>query len=124
MRTTAAQFKYFRGRVKHWAAKYGLHNVRVYAVMEPVPDDEEENDETIAWALYDVENSIAKIGLSPMLEDGTSLPTIDRSALHEVWEVMLWPMRELLCARGYSFEQVNAQVHDIIRRVESAQFGF
>ena len=124
MKTTQAQFKHFQSRVKHWAAKYGLHHARIYTVLEFIPGEESENDETIAWAIYDIENSIAKIALSPMLEDGTTNSTIDRSAFHEVWEVIMWPVREMLGDRGYNFEQINAQIHDVIRRAENAQFGF
>jgi hypothetical protein len=64
------------------------------------------------------------IGLSPLLEDHISNATIDRSAFHEVWEVLLWPVRELMSARGYNFEQINGVVHDIIRRAETEKFGF
>jgi hypothetical protein len=78
----------------------------------------------MAWALYDTESSIARIGLSSFLDNSVTYATIDRMAFHEVWEVLLWPMREMLGSRGYSFQQINAVLHDIIRRAETEKFGF
>jgi hypothetical protein len=123
MKTTQAQFKHFQGRVKHWAGKYGLQHAMVHIVLEENEDDDSEG-ETMAWALYDPESSIARIGLSSFLDNSVTYATIDRMAFHEVWEVLLWPMREMLGSRGYSFQQINAVLHDIIRRAETEKFGF
>lgn len=126
MKTTQAQFKYFADRVRKWAGVFGLHHVRVAVALQNNPDyDGEDFDPCLAWTDYDTEGSLAIIGLNPELGkiDGGQ-KSLDRAALHEVWEVVLWPMREMLKARGYSFEQINAQVHDVIRRVETAQLGF
>jgi hypothetical protein len=30
----------------------------------------------------------------------------------------------MLGSRGYSFQQINAVIHDIIRRAETEKFGF
>lgn len=126
MKTTAAQFNYFQGRVAKWAQHYGLHHIRIATALQGNPDnDEEAYDDCLAWAHYDPESSLAIIGLNPELgkEDG-SQKSLDRAALHEVWEVIAWPVRDMLLNRGYSFEQVNTVIHDIIRRTETAQLGF
>ena len=123
MKTTQAQFKHFQSRVKHWAGKFGLHHVRIDVVLEENEDDENEGD-TMAWALYDPESSMARVGMSCCLDDSVTYGRIDQTAFHEVYELILWPIREMLGSRGYSFQQINAVIHDIIRRAETEKFGF
>lgn len=126
MKTTAAQFKYFQNRVAIWAKDYGLNHVRIHTVLQRNPDfDDDEVDDSLAWAHYDAESSLAIIGLNTELDRADSnQKSLDRAALHEVWEVILWPIREMLGDRGYKFSEINAVVHNIIRRSETARLGF
>jgi len=126
MKTTPAMFGHFEKCVKKWAGNFGLQNVHLGVVLQRRPGVEEEDEEesSAAWADYNMEDSIAIIGLDPEQLPGTRHVDIERWAFHEVWEVVLWPMRMMLDARGYSWREINTVVHDIIRRAETAQFGF
>ena len=125
MKTTTAQFDYYAKRVRFWAEKYGLHNLHLSVVNEDFPgDDEEEASNTLGWAHLEPESGMAVVGLTPEIDAGTTQKRLDRVAFHEVWEVVLWGVRTRLRERGVKEGVINAEVHDIIRRAETAQFGF
>lgn len=103
--------KYFTDRVNHWIDFFGLHNwdVNVHA-------EGEDDDSTLAETYSNIENKRADIylimdwGDTEMTQSG-----LDKTAFHEVLEVMLAEIRYIAGKRDIRFGEIDSAIHSIIR---------
>lgn len=104
-------FKYFTDRVNHWADFFGLYNwdINVHA-------DEDDDDNTLAETYSNIDNKRADIYL--IMDWGDTEMTqygLDKTAFHEVLEVMLAEIRYIAGKRDIRFGEIDAAIHSIIR---------
>ena len=111
-------FKYFKGCVKRWVDYFGLHNWDVN-----VHKDDDEYDGALAYTLYNIDNKRADIYLV-MEWNGTKMTrhALDKTAFHEVVEVMLAEIRHLAGRRDIRFEEIDGAIHSIIRILTATIF--
>ena len=113
MKTTKKQFLYFSKRVKYWFEVWGLHNWRC-----DVTHSKEESNDVRATACWAKEHHACTINLNTDTDEKLTNLEIDRTALHETWEVILSDFRSMAEAT-FSQDVVDEAIHDIIRRVEN-----
>ena len=111
-------FKYFKERVDHWVDYFGLYNWDVN-----VHKDEDEYDGELAYATFNVDNKRADIYLS-MDWGGTEMTRneLNKTAFHEVIEVMLAEIRHIAGRRDIRFEEIDGAIHSIIRILTATIF--
>jgi len=113
MKTTKAQFNYFRQRVEFWFQEWGLHNWRC-----DVTHSREESDDIRATACWLIPHFACTINLNTETDEKLDQAEIDRTALHETWEVILSKLRNM-AEETYSHDVVDGAIHDVIRRIEN-----
>ena len=111
-------FKYFTERVKHWTNHFGLLNWDVN-----VHEDEDEFDGVLASTFCNISNKRADIYLV-MDWNGSEMTKhdLDKTAFHEVLEVMLAEIRQLAGRRDIRFEEIDGAIHSIIRILTATIF--
>ena len=113
MKTTKAQFKYFTKQVFFWFREWGLHNWRCDVIHS-----REDSEYTRATAAWDHEHKNCTISLNTDTDEAIKNLELDRTALHETWEVILSKLRDM-AETTYSHDAVDEAIHDVIRRVEN-----
>ncbi|MBE9542064.1 MAG: hypothetical protein IMF01_07070 [Proteobacteria bacterium] len=103
--------KYFTLRINYWVEFFGLHNwdVNVHA-------DDDTDEETLAETYSNVNNKRADIYL--IMDWGDTEMTqseLDKTAFHEVLEVMLAEIRYIAGKRDIRFGEIDSAIHSIIR---------
>lgn len=107
MKITEKQFASFRDHVYKWQKSFGLLDWEIYV------DRGDDND---CEATCDIEkpNMIATIHLCNIGDND-----VKRAALHEILEIVLTDVGDLLLLSGYSEDKVEEELHKIIRRIEN-----
>ena len=104
-------FEFFKECVKNWVDFFGLYNWEV-----GVHSEEGNGDGSLAYTTFHVENKRADIFLC---EDWDGLEKTDReldkTAFHEVCEVLLLRIRYLAGKREFSYDELDGEIHSIIR---------
>ncbi len=116
--TTKEHFEYFERRVHHWAKVLGLSDWRV------VVKHERTGPKTHATANAQLQARVATICLSPSWShEPVTDQELDRVALHEAAEVLLWQLSLMALRHAHHSNVVDEEVHVIIRRLERALWG-
>lgn len=111
-------FKYFKECVNRWVDHFGLYNWDANVHI-----DDDEYDGALAYTLYNVDNKRADIYLV-MDWNGTKMTRheLNKTAFHEVLEVMLSEIRHLAGRRDIRFEEIDSAIHSIIRILTATIF--
>ena len=102
----------FKRHVKTWRDRLGNRDWEVCAEM-----DEIESDRT-AQCQFDCQNRCSLVTIDSTIEKPSS-KNLEAAAVHEMLELSLADIRELMC-RFYSWEFVDGVIHKHIRRMENA----
>ena len=102
-------FKYFKERVDQWVNFFGLYNWDVN-----VHKDEDEYDGNLAYTMFNVDNKRADIYL---VMDWVEMDRygLNKTAFHEVVEVMLAEVRHIAGRRDIRLDEIDGAIHSIIR---------
>lgn len=104
------KFNYFIERVYYWVSYFGLYNWRITVHLD---EDSEEND--LAYTTFVVSNKRADIFLCADWQDIEMTDIeLDRTAFHEVTEVLLLKIRYLAGKRTYNSDEIDGEIHSII----------
>lgn len=109
-------FKYFKERVEHWVDHFGLYSWDVN-----VHQDTDEYDGNLAYTMFNVGNKRADIYL---VMDWVKMDRygLNKTAFHEVVEVMLAEVRDIAGRRDIRFEEIDGAIHSIIRILTATIF--
>ena len=102
------KLKYFEKRVDHWVKYFGLYNWEIGVRTD-------KGDGELAFTTFIVDNRRADICLCDCWEEDMTEYELDKTAFHEVVEILLLKLRHLAGKREYSFEEVDGEIHSIIR---------
>lgn len=105
--------EYFKERVTYWLDFFGLYN---WEITVHAQDEDEEEDDTLAYTTFTVDNRRADIFLSGNFgETEKSEYELDKTAFHEIVEILLLRVRHLAGKRTYDYTEMDGAIHDIIR---------
>lgn len=122
MKTTTKHFELFKSECEKWIERFGLLGHRFYFAH-----NDDKND-ALAWCVYPDrhEDRAFTLGLTKTLDkdrfDGFEPMDINRSAFHEVMEAFLYRLRNLAMCRFITPEEVEDEVHNIIRTLENVLY--
>ena len=119
-KTTKKHFNLFKKECDYWIKEFGLTNwcVRYY-------HRKDSKQEVHAWCNFEFSGRAVDITLNAEVDDDYKLnPEFETklSAFHEVCEVLLFPLRYLAEARFLTDNEIDPEIHNIIRTLENAVF--
>jgi len=113
-KTTAKHFELFKTECRKWQSEFGLMSYEVS--FEKVTDLE-----VRATCIANPVNQMVTIGVGARWETKQTNMGIKKSAFHEMLELFLWDIREML-GDIYNDDIVNRKIHQIIRTLENVFF--
>jgi hypothetical protein len=111
--TTKEDFEKFKKFTMYWVDFFGLRNWEVEF-------DHKEDDTSMAYTTFNVLNRNVMIVLA--MDWGERKVTdeeLDKTAFHEVCEVLLLKIRYIADARYIMDEDIGSEIHDVIRVLEN-----
>ena len=118
--TTNAHFKKFKKNVEKWIKHFGLLNWEVGCHHQ---DEDEDSENDLAYTTFVIDNRRADIFLTNEWCTDITDRELDKTAFHEVCEVLLLSLRGIATRRmNVSAENIEGAIHDIIRTLESVIF--
>lgn len=117
MKTTKADFEYFKKRCIHWAKELGLHGIEFTFLH----DDEESRGSY--QIVYEDGVCVVHFQVEWDWPRPRTKKEINRIAFHEMAEIMIQPLKDLARER-YNEEVVSGEAHKIVRRLENLVLGF
>lgn len=110
--TTKEDFELFKKCIRYWIKHFGLYGWDVHL-------DHQTDKDSLAYTSYNVPNRSVTIVLS---KDWSCTKVtdiqIDKTAFHEIGELLMMRLRFIAEARFISEEEVEEEVHNIIRILE------
>lgn len=118
MKTTRRHLEAFKKECGKWIKVFGMLGWRFYYQHKDIEGRQ------IAYCCFPdkPEDRVFTIGLTLHLEGNYSMADIRRSAFHEVMEAFLYKIRFLAGCRYIQPEEIDEEVHHIIRTLENAVF--
>ena len=116
MKTTKADFEYYKKCVQKWVNLFQLNDWEIYYVHEDI-------EGYVGYCLADVPNYTASIILC--IDWGVTeinKKSIDKTAFHEVMELFHAPYYQLAKSRTYDVDKHTAISHQAIRTLEHVVF--
>ncbi len=113
--TNNKHFNLFVKSCKYWLEQFGMSDWRVHYEHKNTP----END-SLSWVQFNTGSRVAMICLAK--DWGTDKPTdqmIKETAVHEVFELLLAKLSLAPFNRGVEAEEVEEEIHIIVRRWEN-----
>ena len=112
--TTKADFEYFKKRCLFWIDYFGLKGWEYYFFHE------QWNEKTFANVRINVIGRVVSLNLSKKWSNvrKTTKVELDKCAFHEVCEVLLGRLSYLAIERFIKDEEVDEEVHNIVRTLE------
>ncbi|MCK5504082.1 MAG: hypothetical protein KAJ10_02910 [Thermodesulfovibrionia bacterium] len=112
MITENEDFEYFKVCVKKWIEYFGLYNWEVCVTFE----DNEDDTGSLAFTSFIVDNRRADIALCADWGDTEMTEfELDKTAFHEVTEILLLNIRYLAGKREYNEKELDGAIHSVIR---------
>lgn len=110
--TTKEDFELFKKCITYWIKHFGLYGWDVHL-------DHRTDKDSLAYTSYNVPNRSVTIVLSKDW-DCTKITDIqiDKSAFHEIGELLMMRLRFIAETRFISEEEIGEEVHNIIRILE------
>ena len=119
MKTTAEHFEIFKKEVQKWIEYYQLIDWRITILWE---NDSEGKGR--GWSGAKITDKIACVALcKDWGADEITEARLRKTALHEVWEVMLSPLHVIATDRTFDMFNLTREIHTLIRRMENIHFG-
>ena len=116
MKTTKADFEYYKKCVQKWVDLFQLNDWEVYYVHENTED-------YIGYCLADVNSHQVTIILgTDWGVTEINKKSIDKVAFHEVMELLLTPYHYLAKSRTYDIDKHTTISHQMIRTLEHVVF--
>lgn len=119
--TTEDHFRAFTRHVQNYLTMFGLIDWRVRYVHEQLSSD------TRAEVSYNCTGRIAVFKLSTEWEEEANDAHLQRSAYHEVMELLLGPIRNIAHDTNMHWQTkdtlMDEEAHKIIRRLENVYLG-
>lgn len=110
--TTKGAFELFKKCVMYWIKHFGLYGWDIRLLHQ-------EDEDSLAYTKFNVLNRSASIVLSKNWGDRIVTDIeIDKSAFHEVCELLMMRVRFAEEARFVSTEKMGEEIHTIIRTME------
>ena len=120
VKTSGQHFEIFRKECLSWIDKLGLKDFRIDIEHRSV----DWLDDAYAGSSVNAEARMATILLTlDWVDCEVTEAQLRKSALHEVCEIMLHPLKNLAETRFIRHEEVGEAVHVVIRRLENAFTG-
>lgn len=114
-RTTNKHFQIFKKECKKWIDKFGLINWEVYYLHK--------KSKNLAFMTANLVGRVADIGLAKTWKNSeVSNFEIKKCAFHEVNELLLYRLRNLAEYRYTTYNEIDEEVHAIIRTLENVLF--
>ena len=115
--TTSEQFKIFKDEAEFWKHYLGLLDWEIYYEHSFIGEGR-------AKCLGDPQARIVTIVLTTEWHCSHILEQeIRKSAFHEICEVLLYPLRQMIESNQYIADSdIDSQIHQIIRRLENTLF--
>ena len=111
---TQANLKTFTLSARKYLKLYGLTNWEVHM-------DFVEMDDSLACCSGDAAGRMAVLGIAPeWIGVEPTKKALDHAALHEVLELLLWDLSNMISDRNIKQETVDTVRHSVIRRLEAA----
>lgn len=119
MKTTKKQFNEFKKECQKWIKTFGLLGWRFY-----FEHADEERGNACAYITFPEhpEGRVFTIGLPVNIDMELADIDIMRSAFHEVMEALLYKIRFLAKARYVQPEEIDEEIHNLVRTLESAVY--
>lgn len=116
-KTTKSDFALFQSECKRWIERFGFYTAKFYYQHKDVQDDLDQ----IAYCIFPHQASdrVFTIGLSRTLNFNFKSKHIKHAAFHEIMEAFLYKIRNLADSRYLQPEEVDEEIHNIIRTLES-----
>lgn len=113
MKTTKADFEYFKERCQHWIQYLSMADWSVHY-------SHKELENNYAETYWQTSSGVATVALSTYWDDlrPKTQPEIDRLALHEVLHLVMAPLVSEATYRYATEEAIRATEHRIIRQLE------
>lgn len=104
-------FQKFEKYVKNWIEFFGLYNWEI-----GIHTDDGDDGESLAFTTFVVDNRRADIFLCDDWDGVEKTENeLDKLAFHEVCEILLYKIRHLAGKRYYSWDEVDGEIHSVIR---------
>jgi len=118
MKTTQKHFEIFQKECRKWIEIFGLYGHRFYFQHEDIEGRQ------LAYCIYPdaQEDRVFTLGLTVNLDRGYSMIDIKRSAFHEVMEAFLYRIHNLARSRYVQPEEIDDEIHNIVRTLEVAVY--
>lgn len=117
MKTTKKDFELFKSTCKKWVERFGLKGWEICYQHVKLRDDR------TAECSYDMIGRTASLALSTEIDDDTyGHRSVCRDAFHEVGELLLVRIRVLARRRYATEDDIDEEVHGIIRTLENVLF--
>ena len=118
MKTTKKHFDIFKKECQKWIKVFGILGWRFYFQHEDVYEN------SLAYCIFPnrIEDRVFTIGLTLNIDYDFSVLDFKRSAFHEVMESLLFRISYLAKARYLNSEDVDEEIHHLIRTFENAVF--
>lgn len=118
MKTTVADFEFFKKRCLHWFEIFQLGQYEPVFTHRPEKGSRDVYPGHATCAV-DLESMMALINLATNWDlFERSNKELNRAALHEVLEALLWKIRTML-REYYKEELINHEMHSVIHRIEN-----
>ena len=111
-KTNPEDFEKFKHFVNHWINFFGLYNWEINF-------GHKEDDESMAYTTYNILNRHVRVVLAA--DWGEHIVTeaeLDKTAFHEVCEILFLKLRYIAEARFISDEETGEEIHNVIRTLE------
>ncbi len=112
-KTTKQDFAKFARCVRKWGAVFGLKDWEISICHEQWTDNTYANNSTNYTA------RAASVNLSREWPAKPRKGEIERSAFHEVYEILLAPLRACAGARFVTADEIDEATHYVVRTMES-----
>jgi len=115
MKTTKADFEYFKSKCELWLEVLSLASWEVYYVHE-------KDDENMAGCFIHYAGRKATISLSTNWRSPVTKEELSRTALHECLELLMLPLQSQAQARVWDSIEYDREHHTVIRTIEKLLF--
>lgn len=118
-KTTPEHFSLFKKECRHWIDRFGLRDWNVTFRQMDI-ENSDPDSVTGAECVADLKGRVAALVLQADWRDVEVTNRLVREmAFHEVCHLLLWCLMQLALRRSVSEEDIQAEVHAVIRRLEN-----
>ena len=117
-KTTKKDFEKFKKAALKFAQKFGLTDWEIHVFHE-----EWGNEDSRAYNRCNYTGRVASISLAPEWNTRPVSGEIERTAFHEIFEVLLAPLTTCAFGRFVTEDEIDEAIHYIVRTMENVMLG-